>query len=243
MSKILVIGSTSGIANEAIKIWLEQGNHIHLYARNHDKLKMQVADLEIRFPGHKIDAFTFEANNLSKTLDQISLDNFDIALITVGELKYSDELVGQIQVSEKLINSNIQIPLAFAQTILEKYKTQGYGKLGIIGSVAGDRGRGKNYLYGASKAFWETYLEGARQEIWKNKNISLSLIKPGPTNTAMVQGRELGNLRLAKPEAVAKVIVNGMERGKSVIYAPKIFQLIMFIFKIMPIKIFNRLSF
>ena len=113
----------------------------------------------------------------------------------------------------------------------------------MIGSVAGDRGRKANYLYGASKAFIATYVEGLQHRIALEKsNVTVSLIKPGPTESAMTQHLLTQGKKLAKAEDVAEQIVHGMQLGKRTIYTPTLWRIIMLIIRHLPFFIFKKLD-
>jgi short-subunit dehydrogenase len=126
-----------------------------------------------------------------------------------------------------------------AELLASALEAQGRGTLGVIGSVAGDRGRAYNYAYGASKAMVAAFVAGLQQRLASTK-VKVCLIKPGPTATPMTANHRG---RMADPALVAKQIVVGLSRGKRIIYTPKVWVIIMLIVRLIPFGIFKRLNF
>lgn len=118
---------------------------------------------------------------------------------------------------------------------------QKFGQIAVIGSVAGDRGRKSNYIYGSANGLVERYVEGM-QHRFANSSLKCSLIKPGPTLTPMTAHLADGSLALADVREVAITINKGLEKQKSVIYAPAKWALIMLIIRHLPKLVFNRLN-
>jgi len=115
------------------------------------------------------------------------------------------------------------------------------GRLVVIGSVAGDRGRKSNYVYGAAKGMLERYVQGLQHRL-AGSGVRVSLVKPGPTATPMTSGLDGVGVTLAKVEDVAAAIVRGVKRGKPVIYAPGKWLVIMLVIRHLPRFIFNKLD-
>jgi decaprenylphospho-beta-D-erythro-pentofuranosid-2-ulose 2-reductase len=246
VSKVLIIGATSTIANEVSKLYLTRGDHLHLYAKDPEKLRLFQQDLAIRFPNQKIESFAFDPKNLSPVLAQISQEDFDIVLIAIGQLLDTNQIAGLAEKVREVIDSNVTIPVLFLEQVVKTWESsiarkEATKKLAIIGSVAGDRGRAKNYLYGASKGFLADCVSGLNQKLAKT-NIRVILIKPGPVNTAMTRNLTAAGAKLATPEKVAKDIVKAIDKGKPVTYTPRIWQAIMLIISSLPNFIFNKLS-
>ena len=115
---------------------------------------------------------------------------------------------------------------------------QGSGTVAVLGSVAGDRGRRSNYLYGSAKAMVATAAEGLQHRT-AGTGVSVVLVKPGPTRTAMTEHLD-GARRMTSPDVVAELVVNGVERGTPVVYAPGRWWLIMTVVRMLPRRIFHR---
>jgi short-subunit dehydrogenase len=125
------------------------------------------------------------------------------------------------------------------EIIARAFEFQGYGTLGVLGSVAGDRGRAYNYVYGSAKSMIEKYTEGLQQRLARTK-VKVCLIKPGPTSSPLTSNH---SARTASADLVAATIVKGMAIGRPKIYAPKRWKYIMMIVRNIPFVIFRRLSF
>ena len=123
----------------------------------------------------------------------------------------------------------------------DKFAKAGRGTVALIGSVAGDRGRKANYTYGASKGLLSRYAEGLAHRL-AGSGVSIELLKPGPPDTPRAADHKAHGRRLASAESVARVIVRGIDRKKSVVYAPPVWQLIMLIVRHIPRIVFNKLS-
>ncbi|OGV25972.1 MAG: hypothetical protein A3F18_01900 [Legionellales bacterium RIFCSPHIGHO2_12_FULL_37_14] len=129
----------------------------------------------------------------------------------------------------------------FAEAFAREMQNANKGQLAVIGSIAGDRGRKANYIYGAAKSLVETYVQGLQHRFYKS-NVRVSLIKPGPTLTPMTANIQPKRSSLAKVEVVAKQIVNALNQGKGVIYTPKRWRFVMGIIKCMPTFFFHKLD-
>jgi short-subunit dehydrogenase len=117
----------------------------------------------------------------------------------------------------------------------------GSGVIGIIGSVAGDRGRKSNYVYGAAKGLVTRYAQGM-QHRFAGSGVSVVLIKPGPTDTPMTAQMKAKGVKLASVEGVAQNIVDGMARRQAIVYAPGQWRLIMLVIRLLPSFIFNKMN-
>lgn len=127
------------------------------------------------------------------------------------------------------------------EAIAPLFEARRRGTLAVIGSVAGDRGRQSNYIYGASKGFVERYCQGLRNRLYP-AGVRVVLVKPGPTDTPMTRGMAARPGRLAAPADVAADIVRGIARGRSVVYTPGIWRWIMTIIRWIPESLFVRLK-
>ena len=119
--------------------------------------------------------------------------------------------------------------------------TANHGTVAVIGSVAGDRGRKKNYVYGAAKGLVTRYVQGLQHRL-AGTNVKVVLIKPGPTDTPMTKLQKEQGVKLAPVEDVASAIVAGIEKGTAVVYTPKKWWLIMLVIRHLPAFIFNKLN-
>ena len=132
-------------------------------------------------------------------------------------------------------------PVLFAEAFAGPMQKANHGTLAIIGSVAGDRGRKSNYVYGAAKGLVARYAQGLQHRL-AGTGVKVVLIKPGPTNTPMTAHLKQQGARLANVEDVARLIVKGINQGKPVVYAPGKWALIMMIIRNLPDIVFNKLD-
>ena len=135
---------------------------------------------------------------------------------------------------------NALSPVLFAEAFAKKMEAINHGKLAIIGSVAGDRGRQSNYIYGAAKSLIHCYAQGLWHR-FANTSVKIILIKPAPTDTPMTAHLKNAGYRLASPQKVAQQIVSGINKNKTVIYTPFIWKWIMWTVRCIPNWLFAKL--
>jgi short-subunit dehydrogenase len=244
MKKILIIGATSAIAEAAARIWAMEGNQLFLVARNAEKLEAIAADLRVK-GCQKVETYVMDANNFtahSPMLDtaQLALNGLDTVLIAHGSLP--DQIKCQLSVEQTLheINNNAISVIALLTDIANRFEQQKKGTIAVISSVAGDRGRQSNYIYGSAKAMVSAFTSGLRQRLHKS-NIAVVTIKPGFVDTPMTAEFKKGAL-WASSEKVAANIVRACKKNSNVVYTPWFWLFIMTIIKIIPESIFKKLS-
>ncbi|MCX6485285.1 MAG: SDR family NAD(P)-dependent oxidoreductase [Rhodoluna sp.] len=241
--RIVVISATSTIARACVAHWANAGSHeFLLVGRSQARLKATESDFAIRFQNSKFSSLELDfhsSSDVQKLIDLLAKKPVDLALVAQGSLTEQAEASKELGYLKQQLELNVISAALFAEGLAGLFERQGFGTLGVIGSVAGDRGRAYNYSYGSSKAFLETYAQGLQQRFAKAK-VRVSLIKPGPTATPMTSTHKG---KLADPVDVAKVIVAGLAKGRRTIYAPKLWRLIMFVVRAIPFFIFKRLNF
>jgi decaprenylphospho-beta-D-erythro-pentofuranosid-2-ulose 2-reductase len=246
MKRIVIIGATSGIATECARIWVNQSPvEMTLVVREAARAQALVADLMVRSPQSKITAIATDFNNpaaISGLVDSIyqgrTIDN---VLIAHGTLPDQADCEKDLALCKDTLEINGVSPCLFAEAFAQAMQYQGSGNIAIIGSVAGDRGRKSNYIYGAAKGLVARYAQGM-QHRFANSPLKITLIKPGPTATPMTEKMRAKGMKMAPAGLVAKEIVDGITIGKSVVYIPKKWQLIMLIIQHLPNFIFNKLN-
>ena len=245
--RILIIGGTSAIAEHCARKWLAAGPaEVILVGRSLEKLNRVANDLKVRYPNaevnlQEIDFLSTEAiRNCVQT--QYASGKIDIALVAHGTLPDQEQCENDLDVARQAIEINALSPVLFAEAILAEMIKLNHGQLAVIGSVAGDRGRKSNYVYGASKALIDKYVQGMQHRLALiGSNVTATLIKPGPTATPMTAGIS-GKGKLATPEQVANDIVNGVKAGKRVVYTPGKWALIMLIISNLPFFLFKKMD-
>ena len=244
--RVLIVGATSGIAKECARIWAKQPDaEFVLVGRNEAALEAVAADLRVRSTTEKTSVFALDITDAVAVAalepKLVALGNYDVVLIAQGELTDQKEAQASVSVIDRSLTLNVTSVGIFAELGARLLERSGRGNLAIFGSVAGDRGRRANYSYGAAKAFIDTYVQGMRHR-FAGTGISVTVIKPGPTATAMTTALATSG-KLAPADAVAKEIVAGIAKGKPVIYAPGLWRIIMLVVRMIPSPIFNKLNF
>ncbi|MCQ2999050.1 SDR family oxidoreductase [Pseudomonas syringae group sp. J309-1] len=244
MKRILIVGATSAIARSCAREWAITPASFFLVARKDAELKATADDLIAR--GSKVETFNMDVTDVAshkQMLDMCvkSTGQIDIALIAHGTLPDQQECQTNVDRLINEFNINGLSTIALMTVIANHLELQKHGSLAVISSVAGDRGRPSNYLYGSAKAAVSVFSEGLQARMYK-LGVSVSVIKPGFVNTPMTQHLSLPKLLLAEPQEVAKAIVAGIEKKKNVIYTPSIWRLIMLIIKTIPNFIFKRIN-
>ncbi|MDD3608530.1 MAG: SDR family NAD(P)-dependent oxidoreductase [Halothiobacillaceae bacterium] len=240
---ILLIGATSAIAEHCARLWVQEGTpRLTLVGRSPERLEALATDLRVRNPQAEIHTqageFTDPAG-IRATVDRLTAQGpIDLALIAHGSLPDQSLCQQDLQLAHATLEINGLSPALYAEALAGHFARQGYGTLGLIGSVAGDRGRRSNYVYGAAKGLLTRYAQGL-QHRFAHSGVRVVLIKPGPTETPMTAGLEG---RFAPVEDVARDIVRGMEKGQRVIYTPGKWRLIMCVIRHLPAFVFNRMN-
>jgi decaprenylphospho-beta-D-erythro-pentofuranosid-2-ulose 2-reductase len=244
MRKVLIIGATSAIAEAAARIFAERGDALFLVARNSAALETIAADLRVR--GAKdVGAGTLDANDLDAhdpMLDRAEqfLGGMDTVLIAYGTLSDQKACERSAALTVKEIGNNAVSVAALLTSIALRFEQRRAGAIAVISSVAGDRGRQSNYVYGSAKALVTAFLSGLRQRLYK-AGVAVITIEPGFVDTPMTAAFPKGFL-WAKPQQVAAGIVRAIDRSRAVVYLPGFWRPIMFIIRAIPETLFRRLS-
>lgn len=239
---VVVIGATSGIAKSVMrKLLSEKKYNFSLIGRCRKNLDQIQKDLEIRDPSVLIRLYC------SDDLSDVDFINSTVhknksssmVLICVGMLPEQDRIQRDLSYLEQSVQINSLIPILWLEAFAASVDQSDTLTIGILSSVAADRGRKSNYCYGAAKSLIDTYVQGLQHRFYKtNKNFVL--IKPGPTKSPMT--RHIAEDNLADPDKVAEDIMKAMNRKKPVVYTPSKWWLIMQIIKMLPRQIFNRMN-
>lgn len=244
MKRVLIIGASSAIAEAAARLWAVQGASLFLVARKADRLQAIAADLSVRGAakvGTQImDATDVAAHAAMFDAALAELGGIDIALIAHGTLPDQKACEASVEVALKEIDNNGLSVIALATCLANLMEAQGSGCIAVISSVAGDRGRQSNYVYGAAKGMVTRFLQGLRNRLAK-KGVQVLTIKPGFVDTPMTAAFKKGAL-WAQPDDVARGILAAIEKGKDEVYLPGFWWLIMAIIRHIPEPIFKKLS-
>lgn len=241
MKKILIVGATSAIANDCAKIWAKENSEFVLVGRNKSKLDQIASDLTVR-GAKSVEIKICDLNNFefhSEILNKI--DFVDIALIAHGTLPDQDKCQSSVTTTLQEFSNNALSVIAFLTPLANKMEKQKSGVIAVISSVAGDRGRQSNYLYGSAKAAVTTFCAGLRARLFKAE-VHVLTIKPGFVDTPMTQNLKLPKALVATPDKVAQDICRAIEKKSNTIYTPFFWAYIMLIIKFIPEKIFKKLK-
>jgi decaprenylphospho-beta-D-erythro-pentofuranosid-2-ulose 2-reductase len=240
MQRILIIGATSAIAEATARRYAERGAAIHLLARQAERLEVIASDLCTR--GGNITTGLLDVNDgasYGAALDAAweALGSVDIALIAHGTLPDQAACDASADLALREFATNGTSTIALCATLAQRLQTG--ATLAVISSVAGDRGRASNYLYGSAKAAVSAYLSGLGQRLHP-AGINVLTIKPGFVDTPMTASFKKGAL-WATPAKVAKDIVHAIDKRKAVAYTPRFWALIMRVIISIPEAIFRKI--
>lgn len=244
--RIVIIGATSAMATHCARIWVQgQSVDLSLVGRDLDKLERLANDLRARSANSNISVYQggfTVASEIQETVNAVAeKGNIDIALIAHGSLSDQSRCENDLSYCELELEINGISPVLYAEAFVRQMLPLNAGTVAVIGSVAGDRGRKSNYVYGAAKGLVTLYMQGLQHRL-ASTNIKAVLIKPGPTDTPMTAELKGKGAKLAAVEDVAALIVQAIEKGSPVAYVPGKWCLIMMIIRHLPSFIFNKLN-
>ena len=244
MKKILIIGATSAIAQEVAALYADSGSQLCLVARNTEKLEQVAQDLRV----HGATAVETFSSDLTDTTchDEImrvadkALGNIDITLIAHGTLPEQKDCENSVEQTIQELQVNFLSTVSLLTLLANYFEKQGKGCITVLSSVAGDRGRQSNYVYGAAKGGLSIFLQGLRNRLSK-AGVGVLTIKPGFVITPMTAEFKKGVL-WAQPKRVAEAIVSAIQKRKNVVYVPWFWRWIMLVIRSIPESIFKRMS-
>jgi len=248
-TRIVIVGATSAIAAHCARLWAaDAAVDLSLVGRDAAGLEAVAADLRVRSPGSRVRTRVLDAADF---LDPAAVDRLvaaiaaegpvDIALIAHGSLPDQQACQTDLALVRAALAINGISPVLFAEAFAGRFEAAGRGTLALIGSVAGERGRKSNYVYGAAKGLVARYAQGLQHRL-AGSGVKVVLVKPGPTATPMTARLGQQGARLASVADVAQAIVDGIAKGKPVVYAPARWALIMMVIRHLPAFVFNRMD-
>lgn len=244
MQKVLIIGATSAIAEASARLWAARHASLFLVGRRAEQLEVIAADLRVRGAALVeclvMDACDTAAHATMLDAAEAALGALDIALVAHGSLPDQKACEASVELTLKEIDTNALSVIALATRLGDRFEKQGNGTLAVISSVAGDRGRQSNYVYGAAKGMVSLFLQGLRNRLEKT-GVQVLTIKPGFVDTPMTAAFPKGAL-WAKPESIARGIVRAVDGKRDVVYLPGFWRLIMLIIRHIPERIFKKMS-
>jgi decaprenylphospho-beta-D-erythro-pentofuranosid-2-ulose 2-reductase len=241
---VLIVGATSAIAQATARRYARPDTQLYLLARNGERLQGLAADLRIRGAAG-VEFAILDIDN-SEQLEAVvpaaleRLGTIDIALIAYGTLGNQRGCEQSVALTLQTLHVNLTSVIVLLTQLANHFEVQGRGTIAVIGSVAGDRGRQSNYVYGTCKGALAVFLQGLRNRLWK-RGVNVLTIKPGFVDTPMTAAFAKGPL-WASADQVARGIVKAVSAGSTVVYLPFWWRYVMWIIKAVPEAVFRRLS-
>ncbi|MBL7003994.1 MAG: SDR family oxidoreductase [Gammaproteobacteria bacterium] len=240
MAYVLIIGAKSDIAKALAREYASQGYDLYLGARSASELEAFANDLRIRTGREvictELDVVDFDSHatfyeNLEHPLNGV--------ICTVGYLGEQSVAQSDFQQAQQIIDTNYTGVVSLLNIIADDFERKKEGFIIALSSVAGDRGRQSNYLYGSAKAALTAYLSGLRNRLFK-ANVQVLTVKPGFVDTQMTAGMDLPEKLTAQPSEVAEIIYKAQQKGKDVLYVKWMWQWIMLIIRHIPEWLFKK---
>jgi decaprenylphospho-beta-D-erythro-pentofuranosid-2-ulose 2-reductase len=243
--KVLILGATSPIARLLAVKFASIGAHLYLGARDEAEAARIADDIRVRAGAPAI-AGKFDAADFASHAEVVEratkeLGGLDGVVLCFGTL--GDEDKAQVDAAEALatIQQNFTGAVSLLTIAAQKLEAQGSGFIVVIGSVAGDRGRRRNYVYGSAKGALHLFVQGLRSRLSKSK-IHVMTVILGTVDTRMTWGRE-GTLFTVPPERAADLIFEAWRKKREVVYVPSFWRPIMAVVRAIPERIFKHASF
>lgn len=234
MSYVLIIGAKSDIAKATAREYAKNGYNLYLAARNSSELEEFANDVTIRTQKTvkliELDILHYESHQ--NFYDQLKEKPLGV-ISAVGYLGDQKKAQSDFKETQKIIDSNYTGVVSLFNIIADDFEKRKSGFMVGISSVAGERGRKSNYIYGAAKASLTAYLSGLRNRLYDAK-VHVLTVKPGFVATKMTEDMDLPEKLTAQPEEVAKSIYQAQQKGSNVLYTKWVWKYVMVIIKMIP---------
>ncbi|AHE97709.1 SDR family NAD(P)-dependent oxidoreductase [Thioalkalivibrio paradoxus] len=245
--RIAILGADSRIATEAARIWLAKGVHLVVVTGNPVQLRRLTDDLALRAAGlAEVDGVTADLSDLDALpalWEALRERHPDLDAVLIAQGSQPDQ--ARCQQSPDAMLQALRLNALSAMTLLtviaNDFEARQRGVIGVIGSVAGDRGRKHNYVYGAAKGMLALFLQGLRSRL-HGSGVRVLTIKPGFVITPMTEGLDRNRWLWTRPERVARGIVRAFARRRDVVYLPWFWRPILGVLQMIPEPLFKRLS-
>ena len=242
MSYVLIIGAKSDIAKEVARVYAKNGYNLYLAARKSLELEDLKNDIEIRSSVNvellEFDITAYETHeNFYASLKEKPLG----VIVSSGYMTEQKEAQRDWMQTLNTINVNYTGAISILNIVANDFEKERRGFIVGISSVAGDRGRARNYIYGSAKAGFSTYLSGLRNRLYES-GVHVLTVKPGFVDTKMTQNLDLPQNLTAQPIDVAQNIFDAQQKGRNILYTKSIWFFIMLIIKHIPEFLFKKMS-
>jgi len=245
--KAVVLGGTSGIGRAIAQRLAARGDALFLLGRDEAELQRSAADCTARDPEHgavgwaRCDLEAPEGFAAALDAADAALGGFDTVVVTAAMFATQDALEADVELTRRLTTVNFANTVAFCEHARKRLLSRGGGRLVVLSSVAGDRGRKPVAIYGASKAGLSTYLE-ALDHKFRAQGLIVVCAKPGFVKTSMTAGLKPPPFA-GEPDGVARQIIRAADRGKPLVYAPGMWALVMLVIRWLPRFVMRKINF
>ncbi len=244
--KVVLVGATRGMGRALARLLAERGTAIFLLGRDPAELAASARDLEARGTPVPVETAVLDLAipaGFAHALDVAdgALGRFDTLVVTGGLFARQEELTADPLRLEQLLHVNFTGTVVLCQIAAARLAARGGGTVCAFSSVAGDRPRRSNFLYGASKAGLSAFLDGLGQA-YAERGVRVVCVRPGFVKTAMTAGLPVPPFA-GEPEPVARAVLAAMRAGRPVVYAPGVWRWVMLIIRLLPRSIMRRLKF
>lgn len=241
---IVILGPTSAIARAVAGVFAAKGHALVLAGRDTEEIETMAADLGVRYGvsvhGLPWDATYFDTHaQVVEACAELLDDSIEGVVLCSGYMPEQEDAQTDWDNARRTIDVTYTGSVSMLNIFATRFESQRHGFICAISSVAGDRGRQSNYLYGSAKAGLSAYLQGLRNRLFP-AGVHVLTVKPGFMDTAMTWGLD-GMFLVASPEYVGQRIVRAIEKRRNVLYVPWFWRYIMLIIRHIPESIFKRM--
>jgi len=242
MKNVLILGATSDMAQAIAKRYAAEGGGLILAALEPDLLDPIAGDLRVRTQS-PVTALAFDATDFSshRTFYESLAQKPDVVICVFGYMGDQMQARNDFEEVRRTIEINLTGAVSILNIVAEDFEKRGHGAIAGISSVAGDRGRQSNYIYGCAKAGFTAYLSGLRNRLAKS-GVHVMTVKPGFCRTKMTENMELPAALTAEPEQVADAVFKGLRKQRNVVYTLWMWRYIMLIIRHIPEFIFKKMG-
>jgi short-subunit dehydrogenase len=243
--RVLVLGATSGIAQAVARVYAAGGARLALVARSREHLAAVAGDLAVRGAEvvlqRSLDFCELDRHRTLLAEAETALAGLDVVLVAHGVLPDQQACQEDSRRAVASWDVNFVSAASLMEAAADRMAAAGRGTLGVLSSVAGERGRADNYVYGAAKAALTSYASGLGHRL-RGTGVTVVTLKPGPVDTPMIRGRTLSPGLVADVDVVGRRIHRALERGERLVYVPGKWRWIMAVLRALPVRLFERLK-
>ena len=241
---VAIVGASSRIAQALVRHYASQGASVAAVARDLEEAERVAADARVRF-GVRAVAYAVDATETAThaaLIAQIEADlgPLDVGVVAVGEMGDQAESVSDPEAARRVMDVNYVGAASLSEAFVSAMAARGHGAVVGLSSVAGERGRQSNYVYGSAKGAYTLYLDGLRARAFK-LGVRVVTVKLGFIDTRMTFGLKT-KIPIASPDAAALAIASAAERGTESLYYPPFWAPVMAVIRTIPAGVFKRLS-